>query len=210
MSHTVCAPTVKTGKPQNTYKGTTMMDTQKLIEILEEHKRWSKDDRGCRADIRNAYLAGADLKGADLKGAELKGADLTGADLENADLESADLEKANLTGANLRGANLEEANLRGANLKRANLTGAFLTGANLKNITVNWSSHDLLAEILWRAAGGNIIREMLAAFVGRKTEWCWDRRITFDHPEKQWAIDELGKWVKDGDNAPELLKGEIQ
>jgi hypothetical protein len=78
------------------------------------------------ADLRGAYLGGADLRGADLGGAYLGGADLRGADLRGADLGGADLRGADLGGANLGGANLRGANLRGADLGGANLGGANL------------------------------------------------------------------------------------
>ena len=86
------------------------MDNEKLKEILERHRKWLNDeDGGERANLREAYLCGADLCGADLREANLRGADLRGADL---------------CGANLRGADLREANLREANLREANLRGA--------------------------------------------------------------------------------------
>ena len=57
------------------------------------------------ADLRGAYLCGADLGDADLRGAYLCGAYLRGAYLGDADLRDADLRDADLCGANLRGAN---------------------------------------------------------------------------------------------------------
>jgi len=56
------------------------------------------------ADLRGAYLRGADLTGADPRDAYLRGADLRGADLTDADLRGADLTGADLTDADLRGA----------------------------------------------------------------------------------------------------------
>ena len=77
---------------------------------------WSDLTTTERADLRGAYLGGANLEGADLRGADLRGADLEGADLR---------------GANLGAANLGGAYLRGADLERANLEGAYLRGADL-------------------------------------------------------------------------------
>jgi uncharacterized protein YjbI with pentapeptide repeats len=56
------------------------------------------------ADLRAAYLAGADFYGANLTNANLEGANLEGADLRDADLRDANLSGANIEGADLRGA----------------------------------------------------------------------------------------------------------
>ena len=82
----------------------------------------------CNADLRGAYLRGANLRGADLYGANLDGADLRGANLYGADLRGADLRGANLYGADLRGANLRGANLREADLRGANLPYGWTAG----------------------------------------------------------------------------------
>jgi len=90
-------------------------------------------------------------------------------------------------------------------LQRAYLQGAYLQRANLQGAKISWSSHALLSEILWRAADTEA-RLMLAAFVGRKTDWCWSEWATWDHPEREWALAELRKWVQDGDEAPDLVR----
>jgi len=59
------------------------------------------------------------LNGANLRGAYLNGADLNGANLRGAYLSGADLNGANLYGANLRGAYLYGADLNGADLRCA-------------------------------------------------------------------------------------------
>ena len=117
----------------------------------------------------------------------------------------AEANKAYLGVANLEGANLEGANLEGANLRGAYLGEANLRRANLENITVPWTSHALISEILYRAAGDNIERQKFSAWVGRKTEWCWGMWEEYDGPERKWAICTLRKWKKDGDDAPEIL-----
>ena len=80
----------------------------------------------CRADLRNANLAGAFLVEADMREA-----DLSGASLVNANMIAADLRGANLVGADMRGANLFKANLETANLTGADLQEAYLNQANL-------------------------------------------------------------------------------
>jgi hypothetical protein len=167
------------------------MNNDQLQDILEQHRQWLSGDDGQRADLRDANLRGANLRGAYLEGANLIDADLTGADLTGADL----------IGANLEGANFEGAKLIDANLIDAKLEGADLTGANL-----NWQSHDLIAEILRRAASDDIEKRKVAGLILVSRDWCWKEFLSLNDPITEWALDELAKWVQDGDNAPEMLK----
>jgi hypothetical protein len=112
---------------------------------------------------------------------------------------------ADLRGANLRRANLRGANLRGANLEGADLRGANLEGADLRGAKLPWNSHNVLSEILWRAARTRS-QQMLAAFVGRATHMCWDDFRKMRHPAKQWARRELAKWVRPNDGAPDYIR----
>lgn len=129
------------------------------------------------------------------RGKSLSGAYLSGADLSN----------ANLRNAYLSGADLSEADLRNADLRNADLSGAYLSGAYLSNVKMNWNSHNLISEILWRAAT-NQDQEQLAAWIGRKIEWCWKDWLAIEHTQKMWAIDIMKEFVSDDDNAPEVLR----
>ena len=90
------------------------MEQSRLIEILENHRKWINDEEGGKranlsgADLSLANLSGADLSLANLSGANLSWANLSGANLSLADLSLADLSLADLSGANLSGANLDE------------------------------------------------------------------------------------------------------
>jgi len=109
------------------------------------------------------------------------------------------------SGAYLGGANLGDANLGGANLGDADLRGA-----NLRDIKVSWSSHFLLSEILWRVAKTQS-QHMLAAFVGRKTDWCWDDWVRFRHKDKKWAIGVLAKLARaDDSNVPGMVRSAMK
>ena len=138
---------------------------------------------GLREAIQIAVRDGAKLTCADLTGADLTGAKLAGADLTRADLTRADLTRADLT--------------------RAKLDGAKLTCAKL-----NFQSHDLLAEILRRAAGDNTEKLKIAGYILICRDKCWkDFAELADHdPLGNWALDELAQWVQDDDDAPEMLK----
>jgi Pentapeptide repeats (8 copies) len=88
------------------------------------------------ADLRQAFLSGADLveanlMGANLREAHLEAAYLVEAHLENADLGGAHLEGAYLGGAFLEGADLGGAHLDGAYIYKAHLNGASLHGAHV-------------------------------------------------------------------------------
>ena len=115
--------------------------------------------------------------------------------------------RADLSGADLSGADLFGANLSGANLYEANLYEADLSEANLSRITVSWTSHDLVAEILKRAAQQDVPRRMLAGLVLVSRDWCWQNFVEADIASdlRQWALTELRKWVKAEDCAPEFL-----
>jgi hypothetical protein len=156
------------------------------------------------ADLSDADLRDANLRGAYLSDANLGGADLSDADLRDANLGGADLRGAYLSGANLGGAYLSGANLRGADLSGADLRDANLRDANLRGAKISWSSHAMLSEILWRAADSEP-RQMLAAYVGQRLDWCWRQWLVWQHPEKGWALDVLACWVREGDGAPDEL-----
>jgi uncharacterized protein YjbI with pentapeptide repeats len=101
----------------------------------------------------------------------------------------ADLSNANLPGANLHNVNLSYADLTGAILRHTDLYGVDLAGA-----TLNWQSHDLIAEILRRNTGGNPHRLMLAGWISMARNKCWDYWLEVEHYEKQWALNVLSQW----------------
>ena len=133
------------------------MKQEQLNEVLENHRKWLRNEGGKRAD-----LEGADLEGADLEGADLEGAYLRGADLEGANLRGANLKGANLIGANLIGANLRGANLIGANLEVADLRGADLTDIKVNENTTGY--HNLCPEgefVAWKKLRSKKIAKLL-------------------------------------------------
>jgi len=187
------------------------MTPDELKTVLAEHGKWLRGDGGKQADLRRAYLHGADLSGANLRGANLieaylSGADLIEANLIGANLSGANLSGANLSGADLRGANLSGANLSGADLRGADLSGAYLSRADLSRATLNWDSHDLLAEILRQAAGDDIAKRKLAGLVLVGRDWCWDDFLALDDPLRDWALDTLAVYATPDDDAPDEIQ----
>ena len=110
-------------------------------------------------------------------------ADLADADLAGADLVGADLAYADLAGANLADANLADANLARANLARANLARANSPALN---------SHDFWAELLFRTAGNDLHRRMVAGLVLVSRDWCWPRMIALMTGE---LSEDWNEWV---------------
>jgi len=153
-----------------------------------------KEENSIKITLEAAVMAGADLAGANLAGADLAGAYLAGANLARANLARANLARAYLAGANLARAYLAGANLDGANLD----------GANLAGIKVNWTSHDLIAEILRRWAKDSIPRRMIAGLILVSRDWCWPQFLKINHPEKEAALTELSRWLQKDEKAPWL------
>ena len=113
-----------------------ILEGDNIEAILKEHGYDCLHD----ADLRYAYLCGADLHGANLHDADLRGANLYGADLRDADLSDADLRYAYLHGADLRHADLSDAYLCGADLHDADLCGANLYGADLRDADLRYAN----------------------------------------------------------------------
>lgn len=105
-----------------------------------------------------------------------------------------------------RGEGGQIADLRGANLRGADLRGADLDGANLDGAKLNWQSHDLLAEILRRATGGDVAKRKIAGLVLISREFCWKDFFAMEDPLREWALNELAKWVQPNDDAPAEIR----
>src|SRR3990167_9028184 len=153
-------------------------------------------------NLQDADLRGANLQDADLRGANLQDADLQGANLQDADLQGANLQDTDLQGANLRGAELQGADLQNANLRDANLQGADLRDANLQSASLQWNSHDLIAEILRQAADDDVDKLKIAGFILVSRGKCWRGFSAMVDPLKDWALDTLAALVLDNNGAP--------
>lgn len=151
-----------------------------------------------------ADFRGADLRGASLRGASLRGADFRGASLYHTDLRDADLRDADLRYTDLCSADFRDAVLRGASFSFADLCSADFRGARM-----NWQSRELASELLRRDADEDLDRRKVAGLVLVSRDWCWpdfESECAGD-PLWDWALDTLAPWVRDGDNAPDVLRG---
>ena len=116
----------------------------------------------------------------------------------------ANLGGADLGGANLRGANLGGADLGGANLGGADLRGAYLGGGESR-AKIAWQSHDLIAEILRRAAGDDVAKLKVAGFILVCLDKCWSDFLKMRDPLAGWALEVLRPWAEGDENAPMCL-----
>lgn len=179
---------------------------------IDEHARWlDREPGGARAELAGAKLAGLRLGGArldeaDLRDADLRRVDLSGASLVRAQLRFACLRGADLRGAKLRGADLQGADLSGADLSGADLRHARLTRAILDDVRMAWFDPTLLAERLYRAAGEDLDRQMLASYVGRHVDWCWENLRHLSGRHRRWILGTYAAWLRPGDEAPTLLR----
>jgi len=62
-----------------------------------------------------------------------------------------------------------------------------------------------MSEILLRAAGSDIEKRKIAGLIRISPDWCWSQFLALDDPLTDWALEELAKWVQDGDGAPAVL-----
>jgi hypothetical protein len=165
-------------------------------------------------EVRGAFLAGADLRdsglaGADLSGCYLRRADLRGADLREAHLAHAFLGSADLRHADLREADLSRADLRGACLVGADLRGAILTCARLEGALCDWRWSAIPAELLRQQHGQSAEGSRLVvalAFHDDPGPWSWLKLLAGHDRLTDWALGILAGSVRDGDNAPDLLR----
>jgi uncharacterized protein YjbI with pentapeptide repeats len=165
-------------------------------------------------DLRGAFLAGGDLRGAGLAGADLAGcylrrADLRGADLRGARLAHAFLGAADLRRADLREADLSRADLCGTSLVGADLRGTILTGARLDDTICDWRWSAIPAELLRQQQGPSADGSRLVvamAFHDDPGPWSWLKLLGGYGLLADWALRILAGWVRDDDNAPDLLR----
>jgi hypothetical protein len=178
--------------------------------------------RGVRmlyADLKGVKVRGISLTGGDFRGAELSHAELVGVNLAKADLRAsrlletdlrlAYLRTADLRQADLRGADLRYANLEGAHLVGADLRSALLTGARLERATLDWRWSPVAVELLRQdrtrsSAASKVMAEL--AFKEDVRPFCWLSVLIRHGAQARAALGVFSKYIRPGDNAPELLR----
>jgi uncharacterized protein YjbI with pentapeptide repeats len=138
-------------------------------------------------------LVSADLSGLDLRCADFQGMDMTGCNLRGSDLRGAMFMRATLDGADMRDCQMSEHHCK------ASLRDALLDGA-----TIDWRSHELVSELLRRAAQTPAQAAYAVAGLARR-DGCYPGIVAAANPELRWAIATLLPYVTPGDNAPAEL-----
>ena len=145
---------------------------------------------GCRA----AISAGPTSEGRTSGGRAWRHAFLGGADLRQADLREADLSRADLRGAFLAGADLR---------------GTILTGARLADALCDWRWSAVPAELLRQQHGASAECSRLVvdmAFHDDPGPWSWLKLLAGHGRRADRALAILAGSVREGDNAPDLLR----
>jgi hypothetical protein len=179
-------------------------------------------ERGVRllyCDLKGVIAPGAMLCGADLRGADMSSTVLSGVNLEEADLRTtmlmaSFLQEALLSRADLRDADLRRADLRVANLEKAllvgaDLRGALFYGARFEGAILDWRFRGIPLELLRQGrTGQGSASEAVAAPAKEDDErpFAWLKELLIRRSKADWALDVLSRYVRPGDNAPELLR----
>lgn len=184
------------------------------------------------AILDDVVFEGADLSGANFVSASLNRAELMGAKLVNTQFSMANARHANFVQTDATSATFSYADLSGTNFKDANLDGACfesstlrvvyfawasietatfsradLRGAFLQNATLNWSSRELITEILHAAAKTPAQFELVGL---AQHKWCWNDYLEYAHPETEWALQLLRTYIKPKHKYPEALDAKLQ
>jgi uncharacterized protein YjbI with pentapeptide repeats len=110
-------------------------------------------------------------------------------DASSSNFSEADLMDSLFTGTDFGFSDFRQANFTGCCLVRACITEVKLDGA-----TIEWTSHDLIAEILRQEAGDDIEKQKIAGFILINRGKCWRDFLQIDDPLKSWALEVLSKY----------------
>lgn len=178
----------------DTYGSQLVGPCESLRECVDEARRY-------RLDLSHADLRSCDLRGFDLAGLNLQGAQLGCAQMECACLRGVNLRHAALRWVTFTRASLLRADMRWADVRESVFYQSDLQLTRLQGARLEWTSHDLLAEILLRAAGKDLAKRQLAGLVLVSRDWCWSTFLSTRHPLREWAVDVLARRVTSADLA---------
>lgn len=205
----------------------------KIKRRIKAHGQWLKDrDTGQQADFSRCDLTGIDLSFNNLRYAKFVEADLSHAKLNYCDLSHADFSHAKmgttriwhsnakfaqfdfayLMGATFDSTDLLYGSFIGANLRYTRWTNANIRDCKFQKATINWYSRELVGQLLEQAAWqGDSMSALyhrrldLAILIGNKAGECWKEWLALDHPDTDWAVSVLMKYVNEEDDAPDSL-----
>ena len=111
-------------------------ECQSLLDVLFKKSR--NVFSGMAADMKNAYLVGANLSNTELQRANFRDANVSDANFGSANVSAANFGNANVSDANFGMANVSDANFGMANVsaaffRHANVSAAYFGGANVSD-----------------------------------------------------------------------------
>lgn len=183
-------------------------------------------------DLTGRDLEGVDLSFNDLRYAKFVGADLSHAKLNYCNMSNTDFSNAKMMAtriwhsnacfatfdfAYLMGATFDSTDFLGSSFVGANMRFTRWTNANVRDCkfqkaTLHWYSREIVGQILEQAAYQNESpsaiyqrRLDLAILISNKAGECWKEWLALNHPDTDWAVSVLMKYVNDEDDAPDSL-----
>lgn len=199
---------------------------------IKAHSQWLKNrETGKQADFSYCDLMGVDLSFNNLSYAKFVGADLSHVKLNYCDLSHADFSHAKLSStriwhsnaflakfdfAYLYGATFDSTDFLGSSFVGANMRFTRWSNANLRDCkfqkaTINWYSRQLVGQLLeqatWQCEPPVLYHRRLdlAILIANKAGECWKEWLALDHPDTDWAVSVLMKYVNEEDDAPDSL-----
>lgn len=148
------------------------MTAAELVAALDRHDAWlARSPGGARLDLSGQTVRGADFRGRDLSWAIFRGAVLDSCRLDWCDLRCCDF--------------------RGADLRTATFSRSILAGSAFAGARINWSSPELVGELIAREAA-TPARQRLAAWIADPIRGPWPGPV--DDPEWPWAQTALARY----------------
>jgi hypothetical protein len=148
------------------------MTAAELTTALDRHDAWlARSPSGVRLDLSRQAVQGGDFRGRDLSWAVFGLATLADCSLDWCDLRCCDFRNADLLTATF---------------SRSILAGSVFAGAR-----VNWSSPELVGELIAREAA-TPARQRLAAWIADPIRGPWPGPV--DDPEWPWAQAVLARY----------------
>jgi uncharacterized protein YjbI with pentapeptide repeats len=106
-----------------------------------------------------------------------------------------DFTNANIRDCCFRKADLERSNFSGAKLQACNTAGAYVYNTVLEGTMLPETSHEFMAEVLRQAAGDDIEKVKVAAYIAFNENKCWSDFLAINDPLKDWAVSVVKKYV---------------
>lgn len=188
-------------------KNIILSDGTSLSQSIKQHKYWCRYSYGdFTTDAMNLFKES--INNANMKRLELRSIFVSDSQLEGVSFAYSDLEQAKFRNINSRGISFYYSDLSYSKFENVNLYGCLFTHANLYNIrlidcTIDWTSHDIVAELLRQEANGDIEKIKIAGAVLLSRHKCWkDLMKVAKQEDYEWALEVLSKYATESNPLP--------